>query len=229
MGICAVSYARKAFPATPGGKSRKSANPPSTARIDPPKAVLYPLGPSTNAISQNPSIETVKVSRKPFRIGRSRTGLGLFATRLIKKRTRIAEYRGPRLTDDEAERSGNRGNRYLFEINSRWTIDGKSRKNVARYANHSCNPNAEPIIRGHQIFINAKRNIKPGEEIVYDYGQDYLKNVIGKNNCKCSRCRRRKAKHARERRLQAKRRAARLAGRKAKNKSKTKTKRKTGR
>jgi hypothetical protein len=155
------------------------------------------------------------VSRKPFRIGRSRTGLGLFATRLIKKRTRITEYRGPRLTDKEAERAGNRGNRYLFEINSRWTIDGKSRKNVARYGNHSCNPNAEPIIRGHRIFINAKRNIKPGEEILYDYGPDYLKNVIGKSNCKCSRCRRRKAKLARERRLQAKRKAARLARRKA--------------
>ena len=213
MGICAVSYARKAFPATPDGKPHESPINPLITRIDPSKAVLYPLSPSTHAISHNPLIETVKVSRKPFRIGRSRTGLGLFATRLIKKRTRIAQYRGPRLTDDEAERAGNRGNRYLFEINSRWTIDGKSRKNVARYANHSCNPNAEPIIRGHQIFINAKRNIKPGEEIVYDYGADYLKNVIGKNNCKCSRCRRRKARLARERRLKAKRKAVRKTAR----------------
>ncbi|HWK87350.1 MAG TPA: SET domain-containing protein [Xanthobacteraceae bacterium] len=161
------------------------------------------------------------MSRKPFRIGRSVTGLGLFATRLIKKRTRIAQYRGPLLTDEEAERAGNRGNRYLFEINSRWTIDGKSRKNIARYANHSCNPNAEPIIRGHQIFINAKRDIKPGEEIVYDYGPDYLKNVIGRNNCKCSRCRRRKAKLARERRLKAKRKASRKAARLAGGKAKS--------
>lgn len=153
------------------------------------------------------------MSRKPFRVGRSRTGLGLFATRLIKKRTRIAEYRGPLITDKEADRAENRGNRYLFEINSRWTIDGKSRKNLARYANHSCNPNAEPIIKGHRVFINALRPIKPGEEIVYDYGRDYLNNVIGKSNCKCSRCRRRKAKQARERRLKARRKAARKASR----------------
>ena len=151
------------------------------------------------------------MSRKPFRVGRSRTGLGLFATRLIKKRTRIAEYKGPRLTDEAADRAQNRGNRYLFEINSRWTIDGKSRRNLARYANHSCNPNAEPIIKGHRVFINALRHIKPGEEIVYDYGRDYLKNVIGKSNCKCSRCRRRKAKHARERRRKARRKAVRKA------------------
>jgi SET domain-containing protein len=149
------------------------------------------------------------MAKRPFRIARSMTGLGLFATRLIKKRTRIVEYRGPLLHAKEADRAETRGNRYLFEINSRWTIDGKSRRNLARYANHSCNPNAEPIIKGHRVFINALRNIKPGEEIVYDYGIDYLKNVIGRSNCKCSRCRRRKAKQARERRLKAKRKARR--------------------
>lgn len=153
------------------------------------------------------------MSRKPFRVGRSRTGLGLFATRPIKKRARIAEYRGPRLTDEAADRAQNRGNRYLFEINSRWTIDGKSRKNLARYANHSCNPNAEPIIKKRRVFINALRNIKPGEEIVYDYGRDYLNNVIGKSNCKCSRCRRRKARKARERRRKAKPKAGRKTAR----------------
>jgi SET domain-containing protein len=199
----------------------KSTGSRAAARIDPPDSVLYPLNASTTRSREIPETKPSKVSRKPFRIGRSVTGLGLFATRLIKKRTRIAQYRGPLLTDEEAERAGNRGNRYLFEINSRWTIDGKSRKNIARYANHSCNPNAEPIIRGHQIFINAKRDIKPGEEIVYDYGPDYLKNVIGRNNCKCSRCRRRKAKLARERRLKAKRKASRKAARLAGGKAKS--------
>lgn len=140
---------------------------------------------------------------RPFRVGRSVTGLGLFATRSIKRRTRIAEYKGPLLTGKKAERAENRGNRYLFEINSRWTIDGKSRRNLARYANHSCNPNAEPIIVKRRVFISALRNIEPGEEIVYDYGTDYLKNVIGKASCKCGRCRRRRAKKARERRKTA--------------------------
>lgn len=190
----------------PQRRAASPANPPSTARIDPPDSVLYRYGSQT--------IEIYEVSRKSFRVGRSRTGLGLFATRLIKKRTRIVEYKGPLLSGKEAARAEATTNRYLFEINSRWTIDGTTRKNLARYANHSCNPNAEPIIKRHQVFINALRNIEPGEEIVYDYGRDYLNNVIGKANCKCSRCRRRRAKQARERRLKAKRKAKRKTPRK---------------
>lgn len=161
--------------------------------------------------------------KRPFRLGRSRTGLGLFATRPIRKRTRIAEYKGRLITTKEAEILENRGNRYLYEVNSRWTIDGTARSNIARYFNHSCNPNTESYNIGHRVFVRTLRRIKPGEELVYDYGIDYLKNVIGRSNCKCSRCRRRRAKKARERRARLKRQAARLArlrrqNRKAKSK-----------
>ncbi len=149
--------------------------------------------------------------RRPFRIGRSLTGLGLFATRPIRKRARIAEYKGPLLDTKTAEKLEARGNRYLYEINSRWTVDGTPRSNIARYFNHSCNPNAEVYDVKHRVFIRTLRAIKPGEEITYDYGIDYLKNVIGRSNCKCGRCRRRRARKARERRALAKRRAARLA------------------
>jgi uncharacterized protein len=149
--------------------------------------------------------------KRPFRVGRSLTGLGLFATKSIRKRSRIAEYKGALLTTKQAAKLENSGNRYLYEINSRWTIDGSPRSNIARYANHSCNPNAETYDVKHRVFIRALRNIKPGEEIVYDYGIDYLKNVIGRSNCKCSRCRRRRTKRAREGRARRKRRQARLA------------------
>ena len=54
-------------------------------------------------------------------------------------------------------------------------------------------------------------NIKPGEEIVYDYGIDYLKNVIGRSHCQCSRCRKRRNRRAVELRAKRKRREARLA------------------
>lgn len=147
--------------------------------------------------------------KRPFRVGRSRTGLGLFATRPIRKRSRIAEYKGRLLTTRAADKLERSGNRYLYEINSRWTIDGTPRSNVARYANHSCNPNAETTSVKRRVFIYALRAIKPGEEIVYNYGIDYLKNVIGRSNCKCSRCRRRRAKRARERRALQKRRLER--------------------
>jgi SET domain-containing protein len=148
---------------------------------------------------------------RPFRVARSLTGLGLFATRTIKKKSRIIEYNGPILDAEAADRAERRGNRYLYEVSKNRTIDGTPRGNVARYANHSCNPNAESVIWRGRVFIKALRNIKPGEEIVYDYGTDYLKNVIGRANCKCSRCRRRRAKRAREARALKKRRDARAA------------------
>ena len=151
------------------------------------------------------------MSRRPFRIGRARTGLGLFATRFIKKNTRIAEYKGPLLATKESTKAENRGNRYLYEINSRWTIDGAPRSNIARYFNHSCNPNSETYNVKLRVFVRATRNIKPGEEIVYDYGTDYLKNVIGRSNCQCSRCRKRRNRRAVELRAKRKRREARLA------------------
>ena len=150
------------------------------------------------------------MSRRPFRVGRSRTGLGLFATKPIKKNTRIVEYKGPLLTGKAAEKAENGGNRYLYEINKRWTIDGAGRGNVARYGNHSCNPNADSYNVKKRVFIRAIKNIKPGDEIVYDYGIDYLKNVIGKSNCQCSRCRKRRNKRAAELRAKRQRKEARL-------------------
>ena len=153
-----------------------------------------------------------KNNSRPFRAARARTGLGLFATRPIRKGLRIAEYKGRKLATKEANRLEARGNRYLYEINSRWTIDGTPRGNIARYFNHSCNPNAEIYDVRHRVFIRTLRAIKPGEEITYDYGIDYLRNVIGRSNCKCGRCMRRRARKARERRARLKRRAARLRG-----------------
>ena len=67
------------------------------------------------------------------------TGLGLFATREIPKRARITEYKGPLLSAKEAIRRENRGNKYLLEINSRWTIDGTPRA-YRRAMARSCPP-----------------------------------------------------------------------------------------
>lgn len=166
---------------------------------------------------------------RPFRIGRARTGLGLFATRPIKKKTRLVEYKGPILDAEESDRAERRGNRYLYEVSKNRTIDGTPRSNVARYANHSCNPNAESITWRGRVFIKTIKDIKPGEEIVYDYGTDYLKNVIGRSNCQCSRCRKRRARRAKELREARKRREARLARKAAAGrKSKAGTKSKVG-
>ena len=108
--------------------------------------------------------------RRPFRVGRSDTGLGLFATEPIKKGAFIVAYRGRRITNAEADELEARGSRYMFEINSRWTIDGSSRRNLARYVNHSCRPNAEAVERKKGIVYVARRRIRPEEEITVDYG-----------------------------------------------------------
>jgi SET domain-containing protein len=132
-------------------------------------------------------------SHRPFRVRRSKAGLGLFATAPIRKGAFIVRYSGRRITNAEADADENQ---YLFELNSRWTIDGKSRANVARYINHSCRPNAEVYFVGHTIKIRARRNIKPGEEIGYDYGRDHFNAYIKPKGCKCIKCneKRRKAR-----------------------------------
>ena len=108
-------------------------------------------------------------SNKPYRIGRSRTGLGLFATKPIKKGTRIIRYFGP-LLDCNKEDEDAVENKYLFQLTNRWTIDGSVRKNIARYINHACRPNAESDVKPikRKVYIRAIKNIPPGEEINYD-------------------------------------------------------------
>ena len=122
----------------------------------------------------------------PFRIGRAHTGLGLFATMPIKRGTWLLEYTGPRLTDAEAKKREDKGARYLFEINRRWTVDGSPRSNIARYANHACKPNLEAEIKGKRVLLRAIRNIEPGDELTYNYGREYLNNYIPL--CKCAHC-----------------------------------------
>jgi uncharacterized protein len=128
-----------------------------------------------------------------YRIGRSVTGLGLFATKPIKRGGYIATYRGRRITTAESDRREVRGAKYMFALNKRWVIDGSPRWNVARYINHSCRPNAKPVGRRGGIVIVASRQIEPDEEITYDYGRDYLKSFLTDGGCRCVACRRKKA------------------------------------
>jgi hypothetical protein len=156
---------------------------------------------------------------KPYRVGRSRTGLGLFATKPIKKGTKIVRYFGP-LLDCRKKKDDAVENKYLFELNGRWTIDGSVRENVARYINHACKPNAESDVkpRKRKVFIRAIKNIEPGEEINYDYGTDYFKAYLKPIGCKCDACekkRKKKRAEARAERLRLKEKAERKALRNA--------------
>jgi hypothetical protein len=176
------------------------------------------------AVSQN----------KPYRVGRSRTGLGLFATKPIKKGAKIVRYFGP-LLDSKKKKDDAIENKYLFELNNRWTIDGSIRKNVARYINHACKPNAESDVkpRKRKVVIRAIKNIEPGEEINYDYGTDYFKAYLKPIGCKCDACEKKRKKQRAEARAEkarlkakAERKALRKAEKQAAKAKKVKEKKK---
>src|SRR5580704_17211909 len=150
------------------------------------------------------------LSRRQLRIGRSLAGLGLFARKPIKKGRYIVRYSGRKLANDKADELDNK---YLFEINNRWAIDGANRRNLARYINHSCRPNAEVYFVKHVIKIRAIRNIKPEEEITYNYGRGYFDCFIKSVGCKCIACLKKRAKTRAEARAARKRKLARASRR----------------
>ena len=134
--------------------------------------------------SDMPSKTIKRLLHKNTAVKRGAHGLGLFATGPVKKGEVVAEYWGPVVTEDVLKRS--RG-KYFFELSNDLAIDGKDRRNVARYINHSCHPNCEPDenVRQKRIFIKARRNIREGEEFGYDYGREYWDEHIGPIGCRC--------------------------------------------
>ncbi len=126
-------------------------------------------------------------------VKRGTHGLGLFTTAPIAKGARIIEYTGEKIT---AEVANERGGQYLFEINDIYTVDGRGRENTARYINHSCRPNCYPEIDENEehIYIYAKRAIKPGEELTYDYGKEFWNEYIKPKQCRCDKCTEARAK-----------------------------------
>lgn len=101
-------------------------------------------------------------------------GTGAFASRPIKKGTRVVEYLGQRISwrtaDKRYDDTGmSRHHTFLFTIDDKVVIDGAVNGNAARYINHSCDGNCEAVADRKRIFIEARRNIRAGEELLYDY------------------------------------------------------------
>ena len=94
---------------------------------------------------------------------------GCFATQGFKRRHKIAEYAGEKISNAEARRRAHRKTLRICEVNNRWSLDGSRGGNGTHYINHSCEPNAfMQILYDHILFI-ALRDIEPGEEITIDY------------------------------------------------------------
>jgi SET domain-containing protein len=130
-----------------------------------------------------------------FELRRSKIqGQGAFALRPIKKGTKIIEYTGERISNDEADQRYDdtkmrRHHTFLFTLSSRTIVDGGVGGNEAAYINHSCDPNCEAIIDRSRIWIYAKKNIAEGEELVYDYQyewqDDYTDEDVKLYVCRC--------------------------------------------
>jgi SET domain-containing protein len=119
-----------------------------------------------------------KNGREPLYVVRNSDihGRGVFATRYIRKGTRILEYTGERIDNDEADRRYDddkmkRHHTFLFTLDKDTCIDGaiETGGSDASFINHSCDPNCEAVITGKKIFIHALRGIEPGTELAYDY------------------------------------------------------------
>lgn len=123
---------------------------------------------------------------------------GLFATSNIKDGTHIIQYVGEKISKEESTRRAleweekarktGEGLVYIFELDDEWDLDGREGDNPARYMNHSCDGNCEAINFDGEIWIVARKDIKKGEELVYDYGYDmehFLDHpcLCGTDNC----------------------------------------------
>ncbi len=118
-------------------------------------------------------------------IKRSRTGRGMFAGENIPRGACVIEYTGRAATQKQIKENTGK---YLFWTSSKTMIDGNIPSNRARFINHSCAPNCEIDIKNRRIYIFAKRAIKEGEELTYDYDTEYFEAHIKPLGCQCTKC-----------------------------------------
>jgi len=138
---------------------------------------------------------------KPYSVRRSAIhGRGVFASRTIRKGTVIIEYRGMRTTWEAASEhqssDSDPQHTFIFATNDGRVIDASRRGNAARWINHSCAPNCQTFEDDNgRVFIEAKRTIRPGDELTYDYQLELDERVTAKLraeyacHCGAKRCR----------------------------------------
>ena len=125
----------------------------------------------------------IKLSQLP------NAGKGLFATEFIPKNTRIVEYKG-KITSWKEVNDNDGNNGYIYYVKRHHVIDASGHPSaLARYANDAkglqrvkgIKNNAEYVEEGLKVFIEAKRDIPAGEEILVEYGKEYW-DVIRHNH-----------------------------------------------
>jgi uncharacterized protein len=115
--------------------------------------------------SNNGASQCLKVRKSPVH------GRGVFAIRPIRKRARIIEYTGRRILWSTIPEDLADARTYYFGLDDeKKVIDPTVGGNEARWINHSCDPNCKAIENSRgRVFIEALRDIRAGEELLYDY------------------------------------------------------------
>ena len=105
-------------------------------------------------------------------------GKGVFVVKPIHKGDAIIEYKGERISWKLAEKRHphdpkDPNHTFYFSLEDGRCIDAKYGGNAARWINHSCKPSCETredsFSSGPRVFVYAKRDLKAGEELFYDY------------------------------------------------------------
>ncbi|MBB5202966.1 hypothetical protein HNQ51_000259 [Inhella inkyongensis] len=101
-------------------------------------------------------------------------GRGVYALGPFAAGERIIEYRGERISDEEAAARhpadpAEPNHTFYFSLEGGGVIDARFQGNSARWINHSCAPNCEADEIKGRVYIHALRDIEAGEELFYDY------------------------------------------------------------
>jgi uncharacterized protein len=108
-------------------------------------------------------------------------GKGLFTKVFIPKGTRIVEYKGKPTTWKEVDHDEGR-NAYIYYVKRSYVIDASTyKKALGRYANDAqglsrikgLRNNSEYVMKDLRVFIESKKDIGAGEEILVAYGPEY--------------------------------------------------------
>ncbi len=121
-------------------------------------------------------------------------GRGVFARRLIRADETVCEYKGEIISEAEIarrypENMQGVNHTFVFGVEFDHNIDGGVNGNIARWINHCCSPNCDTFEKDKRIFVRAIRDIRPDEELSYDYaieaGEPLTKEVKARWPCWC--------------------------------------------
>lgn len=136
-----------------------------------PKKSMTQAMPPTKARNSSPL-----TSKRRFQVRRSSVhGRGVFAVAPIARDERIIEYTGEVIGWPEALRRhphdpDDPNHTFYFSLEGGKVIDAKVGGNSARWINHACEPNCQADETDGRVFIRALRDLRPGDELFYDYG-----------------------------------------------------------